>query len=511
MRRINQIIEQLQSWDKGIRVIRDALFALIFIWMSASYGYFDSMDRFPDGTHVWRKCDGASMALNYAQDNAPLLEPRMHHLFEGSGKAVGEFPVWYYLVGKTYQVFGFSNEVFRWWWWSLLFLGFYFLFQWFYLKTNSTTVSILSIVFCFSPPILVYYGIEFLPDTVALALSFIGMYAFEKWRVESSKLFLLLGVLGFSLAMLTKVSAGMVLVAMGVAYLFELSKKDWKKQLVQALPWVLPLVITLVWVKYAAWYNAQTNNVYFLLDTVPYWTLTVEQIAAVKQNFMNSWFGELFGYKGSWILLTPLFAVGVFWLKKVRNEAISLTTYGGLTLLFVLLFFERFQHHDSYILCLYAMVPLALMFLYRVYVATNPNKLITLAVLIIATPYVSKNVSGAQKLVESRSATWSHYNNFNEDFYHLDDWLTTQGIKKDSPILSVYDFSPNVTLYFMNRKGLTNLYHHELTDEFVAHAKGIGIKHLLVHGKGLQNPKNAQKYCSDTLASYVNIHLFELN
>lgn len=469
------------------------------------------MDRFPDGTHMWRKCDGASMAQNYAQQNLALFEPQLHQMFEGTGKAVGEFPVFYYLVGKTYQIFGFSNEIFRWWWWGLLALGFYFLFQWFYLKTKSTTVSILLNIFCFTPPILVYYGIEFLPDTVALALSFGGLYFYEKWRENSSNWSISLGVLFFSLAMLTKVSAGILLVAIASHEIITLQKGGLWNTIKVMLPWVIPFIITLIWLQYAAWYNAQSNNVYFLLDTVPYWTLSVEQIIGVKTNFMEAWFKELVAYKSLWLLVVPFFALGLLWYKKLQKETIPLVVYTLLTGSFILLFFERFGHHDYYIICLYGVLPLAAIYCVSIIKELFYNKLAILFVVLAAIPFVSKNVSFAQTISKTRAHTWNYYNKLDNNLAEIETWLIENGITKETPILSVYDPSPNVSLYYLNRKGLSNIYNQELSEEFVQHARNSGVNYLLVHSEGLKTERERSLYCRDTLSSIGNIHLFKLN
>ena len=469
------------------------------------------MDRFPDGTHMWRKCDGASMAQNYAQQDLPLLEPQLHQMFEGTGKAVGEFPVFYYLVGKTYQIFGFSNEIFRWWWWGLLALGFYFLFQWFYLKTKSTIVSILLNIFCFTPPILVYYGIEFLPDTVALALSFGGLYFYEKWRENSSNWSIYIGVVFFSLAMLTKVSAGILLVAIASFEIITLQKGTLWNTIKVLLPWTVPFIITLIWLQYAAWYNAQSNNVYFLLDTVPYWTLSEEQIIGVKTNFMESWFKELVAYKSLWLLVVPFFALGVLWYKKLQKETIPLVVYTLLTGSFILLFFERFGHHDYYIICLYGVLPLVAIYCVSIIKELFSSKLLLVFVVLAAIPFVSINVSSAQSIAKTRVHTWNYYNKLDNNLAQIEMWLIENGITKETPILSVYDPSPNVSLYYLNRKGLSNIYNQELSEEFVQHARNIGVNYLLVHSEGLKTERERSLYCRDTLSSIGNIHLFKLN
>ncbi len=508
---INAFITRVLEFDKPHRVIRDVLFLVIFVWQSASYGYFENMDRFPEGTHLWRKCDGASIAQNYAQYDLPFLKPEMHNMFEGSGQAVGEFPIWYFLVGKTYQVAGFSNSFFRWWWWGLLFIGFYFLFQWFYIKTTSTAFSLAFTVFCFTPPILVYYGVGFLPDTVALALSFVGLYLFEQWRRYGRNTHKTLAILVFTLAILTKVSAAILLLSLLSITLLTINRSNWVETVKSLIPWSFPFVATFFWVQYAAWYNSQTNNVYFLLGTVPYWSLTAEQIAGVQASFMELWYYELFAYKSHWLLTVPFFAAAILWSKKLIKETLPVVVFALITVLFVLLFYERFKNHDYYIISLYGMVPLCISFVVSAFLQTKPAAYVKLLTLAIVLPFIAQNVSATQRIVENRTNTWNYYNKTDRTLIDVDAWLTKNGVDKSTPVLSVFDPSPNVSLYFMNRKGLTNLYQHKVDSAYINKAKKMGIKYLLVHSEGFGLEKNKKLYCQDTLASYGNIHLFELN
>ena len=107
--------------------------------------------------------------------------------------------------------------------------------------------------------------------------------------------------------------------------------------------------------------------------------------------------------------------------------------------------------------------------------------------------------------------TWNYYNKLDNNLAQIEMWLIENGITKETPILSVYDPSPNVSLYYLNRKGLSNIYNQELSEEFVQHARNIGVNYLLVHSEGLKTERERSLYCRDTLSSIGNIHLFKLN
>ena len=79
------------------------IFFALFVFLSWFYGLFDTMDRGPYSQHQWRQVDCLSITENYYQNNLPFLEPEMHWQGEGeSGKAISEFPILYYAVGKMW-------------------------------------------------------------------------------------------------------------------------------------------------------------------------------------------------------------------------------------------------------------------------------------------------------------------------------------------------------------------------------------------------------------------------
>jgi hypothetical protein len=311
--------------------------------------------------------------------------------------------------------------------------------------------------------------------------------------------------------MLTKVSAGILLVAIASYEIISFQKGKFWNTIKVLLPWAAPFAVTLIWVQYAAWYNAQSGNVYFLLDTVPYWTLSEDQIIGVKTNFMEFWYNELLAYKSLWLLTVPFFALGLLWYKKLQKETVPLVVYALLTGSFVLLFFERFGHHDYYIICLYGGLPLIAVYSVSLIKAMFPSKIMLVIIVVASSPFVVQNVSSAQIIAETRTHTWNVYNKLDNNLTQIEPWLNKNGITKEVPVLSVFDPSPNVSLYYMNRKGLSNIYNQELSEEFIQHAKSVGIKHVLVHSEGLRTERERGLYCRDTVSSIGNIHLFKLN
>ena len=65
----------------------------------------------PMGQHVWRQVMGLSMANNYYQEDLNFLESAQDIRIgeDDRGLVYTEFPLIYWLIGKSYHAFGFSH------------------------------------------------------------------------------------------------------------------------------------------------------------------------------------------------------------------------------------------------------------------------------------------------------------------------------------------------------------------------------------------------------------------
>ena len=138
----------------------------------------------PNGDHIWRQTDGLAIAHEYYINQNSFWEPSMLNQLHSEGKAVGEFPILYFSVSKLYNIFGQSDTVYRLFCWMLCFIGYFALFRLITNVLKDFFWGILITLLTFSSPILIYYGISFLPDPIALSFLFIAWYFLQQFSVS---------------------------------------------------------------------------------------------------------------------------------------------------------------------------------------------------------------------------------------------------------------------------------------------------------------------------------------
>ena len=58
------------------------------------------------GVHSWRQADTAAMARHFALENSPIWLPQIDWAGSSEGYVESEFPIFPYLVGQIYKLFG---------------------------------------------------------------------------------------------------------------------------------------------------------------------------------------------------------------------------------------------------------------------------------------------------------------------------------------------------------------------------------------------------------------------
>jgi len=156
------------------------------------------------GVHSWRQADTASMARNYIELDGSFGSPRVDY---GGGAIIeSEFPIYQYFISILYRLFGIHDifgrivSIIA----SLTMLLFFF----YLIKkiTDETTAWWSTIVLGFLPTS-VFYSRTFMPDSLMLMFTVIGLYYFVCWLENQNKHYIIFSAISIALACLVKITS----------------------------------------------------------------------------------------------------------------------------------------------------------------------------------------------------------------------------------------------------------------------------------------------------------------
>lgn len=161
----------------------------------------------PMGQHVWRQVVGHAMALNYHLEDDSFWSPRNDTRItdEHDGRIWHEFPLGYWLIGKSYDLTGYHDINARLIWLILSLFAIPFAYLFLRELGGGTFQSLLFTFFLTFAPYYFYYSITVVPNLHGL-IWFMGGIAFIARPIREQKLNFrfLLGMVLVTLATLTK-------------------------------------------------------------------------------------------------------------------------------------------------------------------------------------------------------------------------------------------------------------------------------------------------------------------
>lgn len=441
----------------------------------------------PTSNHAWRQADGASLALNYAQNGMRLFEPQLHNLFGGEGRAAGELPLLNYAVAALYLVVGHEHAVYRWFNFAVLAAGLFLssraLLRW----TGDPWLALFPPLLLLGSPLIAFYGFGFLPNTTAFGLILIAAYAYLRFAATARRGWLYAAAVFASLAGLTKISALIPFLAIAattaVFRRFDPAAAErsglpsWRDLVLAS---ALVLGVNAAWYAWAQHYNALHGSSYFLLETRPLWELPASRIwedALFLLFRQRRWY-----FHGAVLLaLASLGAVLLVsrHLPPVPRLYLRLCAAGSAA--FLLLFFGQLRVHEYYSI---DVLPLAV-------------SLLGLGAWLIATrmPRLARSAVFRFALVLLLSLNLQHatarmrrlYNpaRIDDAFASLDKRAELQqftadlGIDRGARALVLGDASPNRALYSLDLRGWSHAGHHLGPAAFAQYAER-GVRFLVV-------------------------------
>ncbi len=493
---------------------------------------FKTMTYPPDANHMWRQCDAYSMTLNYYNEKLSLLDPKMHFQASQDGRAVGEFPIIYYLQAKLWQITGPSFLVSRLFIYFLSVLGIVALFLAVFKYTKSLFSSYLSAFLLVTSPLFLFYSNSYMVNIPALSFLFIGWFFLLKYFADKTWGMLVVAMIFMTLS-------GLLRTTMLIGYLpFVLVLMiNWKKitipflhKIYAALLLFSPFLINIIWINYSESYNAEAGSNYFLTSIRPMWEC---------DNIHSIW-SRLISWNLAEVQHVSILVVGLLLLlffftaskRQDRNLLIFMIALCCSIIGYLLLWFSNLDVHEYYLIELLMLIPVITVATTAYFRNNLPVEIPKVSVrffscfiILFVTLYAaSKTRIKHDKKVffltefyldegEIGYYQWYHWNYETKfkAFETIAPYLRKIGISKNDLVISLPDPTPNCTLSMMDQKGFTYLYCG--TDNIIQnieHFKKKGAKYLLMADSNEFTTIDFGELLNQKVGQFKNISIYKV-
>jgi len=495
------------------------LFLIILFCISWFYGYGDILNWSPRSTHEWRQTDSASIAYNYYADGMDFFRPRFHYQFDNDGYTapVGETAVPYYIIAALYYLTGPAPATFRLFNFLFFVLGLYALSRLCLEAYDALAYALVVPFLLLSSGLLAFYSFNFVPNTPALGMAWVGWYAVWKGYRQNSLPWFIAAILAFVGAALFKIPGLLSFLVLPGIWVLSLFIKEEEHSFLTRYKWqiplllVLPLVLVFGWIQWASYFNEVHQSNYFLSSSKPYWETSEDIRGYILHRTITEW-GKATYPKLMWYLMI-LLSIGILLRPKQMGWKLYVSFLALLfgCFAFFILWYGQFLHHDYYLIEMMVLPAFILILFPSAFprVAKSP---IFIALLIGIAGW---NMSKAKGVLDFRYApssifmSYTHPSFFEEDA--LQQHLQQIGIQPQDLVVSVPDGSPNGSLYHLKRKGWTELYLNQpIPASSIDHFKAKGASYLVVSDTAYLSKPHLQPFFTKPLPEFKGIHFFDL-
>ena len=484
--------------------------------------------------HQWRQTDAYSITYNYYAEGMHFFEPKMHNQTSKAGKAVGEFPIIYYIDALIWKITGpsfFSARVLN---LCIAFLGLFALFKTIKLLLNDYFFAYIIPILIFSSPLYGYYSNSFLINIPALSFLFMGWYYFLLFFKKKNSWILVFSLFFITLTGLLRPSMLIGFLPVYALVFLEIigtvKSSIFFKRILHTALLLVPLLAIYGWMIFSKNYNAVNDSIYFLSTIRPIWE---------NENIPHVWSKLSYGMFPEWYhtSVRTIFCLIFLWLilnPKKQNKFVFFFTCSIVLelILYVLLWFSNFDVHDYYLIEFFILVP-PLLICFLMFIQQNHEQLfysksiriMTVVAICLSLFYgASKTRMKYDKKVfflteiflsedEIGYWKWFHwdYDMKSSAYEKVTPYLRSLGIKRTDLVVSVPDQSPNITLSLMDQKGFTSIYSsdenlHDYLPKFIKR----GAKYLIVKDLEILKNKRLLKYTKEKIGSFKNIQIYKL-
>lgn len=436
-----------------------------FIGLGLVYNFTEILPLQPQGRHHWRQTDCASFAWNYYNGSANLFTPAMNNvLSNGTGQAVAEFPVIYWVSGMLYRLFGPKEFILRILNLFIVFSGLWALSGICRYLIKDPFWSLFIPLLLFTSPFFVYYSSGFIPDPPAIALCLWAWYFIVSHIFSNKNDHLRIAFIFFTLAALIKVSTAIsilvcLLVFMGDKLIlprlkhryFPMLKKNTGEYI---LLFLSAGIIIFSWYMYASWYSTRFEYNHFTGIIRPIYQTSLQDIQRILQGISAQL--PYFFMPFTHIFLGVSLVYILSQARKIRWQILCvpiLLCLGGI--FYLSIFFQLVGGHEYYHLV--NILAIASLLIVSAYTLHNQYPRISQhwfsRFLLIG--FLMLNVFYTRGKMKEYYDPKDLYNKEHTAFYEpqFQQYLTAIGLKENQYVISIPDRSPNNTLYLLKKRG----------------------------------------------------------
>jgi 4-amino-4-deoxy-L-arabinose transferase-like glycosyltransferase len=450
-----------------------------------------------------------------------FFKPELHLLISDnldSGYAACEAPLLYYFIAVLYKIFGPHEYIYRIVNTLILFIGLGALFR-ISLRLLRNYVSAAFVpLLVFVSPVMVYYGNNFLTDSTALALIFIGWWQFFRYLETGKYKRYAFAILMFTMAGLLKITMLINLAALcGLGILWHMRSRIVKDPRLtfpgiaaSFLPMVMSLVSIAAWYLYAIHYNRLHTTTAFLTSVTPWWAVSKEFRREITPMILSN-FPMYYSLFLRYLLLAALLVFITFfrYIPKYLGILTALLIAGGIV--YISLYFTQFIYHDYYLIVLFSaiafLVLTALSAIKHKYPKVFGSWVFAMSLIVI----LVFNIFHTRKEMYRRYFGSKRETPAFESLFTIRPYLKSIGIKPADRVISIPDNTYCYTLYLMNQPGYRIAKVDSTTPALICEMIDHGARYLVVNDSAYLNNPEIKVFTENLAGRYHEVGIFRLS
>jgi hypothetical protein len=456
------LLDHYMKYARTISVLSLLLFLSLFFHRT-------ELNKMPSTIHAWAQADRYAIALGFVRNGLNFFKPEtyvLNHQFPGNWQVphtesitAVDFPIHDFLPAVIMKISGRQSL----WIYQLYVMlysiaGLIFLFKLTFMISRDYLKSLFIVIFAATSPVFVYYQAGTLPTIPSLSNAIIGLYFYSVFIRTKKHTHFGFSILFLTLATLSRTTFAIPLVAI---YCMEFLRIIRGRS--AFVPKLVPVLASVISIMAYYLYNNYLRNIYgsdFLGNLLPADSLST--LSDFINLSLDQWSLQYFSLP-QYIFFAAIIIVslGLMLFKNHRpTSMLKILFYlAGIILVGVLIFtalmIRQFPAHDYYFLDTY-FLPLILILILLISVippiTKKSHKIIYIPLLIIGTYPL---ITGAYDIQKHRkSAVYqTRVGNTIDNFKGTGEVLDSLGISKQSTVLVLDAYAPNIPFIMMDRKG----------------------------------------------------------